>query len=170
MQTSGRHGRPPGGPYARTVSGMMVPNPLGSARPAVGPYRKGLSGEEPKTEGATGQKATPRNPGVSSFANDSAAPPPPRPPSLCAPSPDNGKKGNGLTATSGHAAKARGSGCCGPGDYSLCGAGSRARASRMAATSGEFAWSSLWMPSSSFRMAGSETSEHNATMSSTFSA
>ncbi len=35
---------------------MFFSNPLGSARPAVGPYRKGLLGEEQGAEGATAQK------------------------------------------------------------------------------------------------------------------
>ncbi len=35
-------GRLPGGPCARAISGMFFSKPLGSARPAVGPYQKAL--------------------------------------------------------------------------------------------------------------------------------
>ncbi len=76
MSGSLGRGRPPGGPCARAVSGMSFPNPLGSARPAVGPYRKGILGEEQGAEGATGQETAARTQGVFSFANNSDAPPP----------------------------------------------------------------------------------------------
>ncbi len=63
-------GRPPGGPCARTASGMFFPNPLGSARPAVGPYRKAA-------EGATTQKQLPATQVFPLLQPSQMRPPPP---------------------------------------------------------------------------------------------